>query len=275
MSSTTWFVTGASKGMGRHITEAALAAGHRVVATSRSPEQLTADIGSSDRFLAVPMALTDETEVAAAVHRAEEHFGGIDVLVNNAGYSVLGAVEEFSDAEVRANFDVNVFGLLSVIRAALPSMRRRRRGHILNLASISADVTSPATGVYSATKAAVLMLTEALAEEIAPLGLRATAICPGGVRTDFLDSSSSRRPGRVIDGYDSVRRVLDGLDRLNHRQGGDPALVARALLTLVEQPDPPTRLYLGSDALGAIRHQTSRVRADADRWATLTTSTDG
>lgn len=275
MSSATWFITGASKGMGRHIAEATLAAGHQVVATSRSPERLRAEIGGSERFLAVPMSLSSESAIAEAVQQAEERFDGIDVLVNNAGYSVLGAVEELSDAEVRANFDVNVFALLSVVRAVLPGMRRRGRGHILNMASISADVTSPATGIYSATKAAVLMLTEALAEEIAPFGLHATAICPGGVRTDFLDGSSSRRPERVIDGYRNVRMTLEMLDRLNHRQGGDPTLVARALLGLVEEPDPPTRLYLGSDALGAIRRQTARIRADADRWAELTTSTDG
>ncbi|NMD55321.1 MULTISPECIES: SDR family NAD(P)-dependent oxidoreductase [Tsukamurella] len=266
-----WLVTGASKGIGLEVVKAALASGARVAATTRSPDKLTAEL-DDPHLLALPMQVTDEADVHGAVARVEAELGRIDVLVNNAGYSLLGAVEEVSLEDVRANFDVNVFGVLTVTRAVLPGMRARRSGRILNLASISARVTGPAQGIYSASKAAVLLLTEALDAEIAPLGLHAVAICPGGVRTDFLDASSSRRPATTIDDYASVAGTLAALDRLNHNQGGDPALLARALVTIAAMPEPPTRMYLGADALHAILRTTDAERADAERYADLSRS---
>ncbi|KXP11293.1 short-chain dehydrogenase [Tsukamurella pulmonis] len=266
-----WLVTGASKGIGLEVVKAALASGARVAATTRSPEKLSAELRDPN-LLALAVDLTDERDVRRAVAQVETEFGHIDVLVNNAGYSLLGAVEEVSLEDVRANFDVNVFGLLTVTQAALPGMRDRRSGRILNLASISASVTGPAQGIYSASKAAVLMLTEALAAEVAPLGLHAVAICPGGVRTDFLDSSSSRRPDTAIHDYAAVSRTLAALDRLNHNQGGDPARLAQALVRVATMPDPPTRLYLGDDALRAILGASEQVHADAERYAELSRS---
>ncbi|CAM3629670.1 SDR family oxidoreductase [Tsukamurella ocularis] len=266
-----WLVTGASKGIGLEVVKAALASGARVAATTRSPERLSAELRDPN-LLALAVDLTDERDVRRAVAQVQTEFGHIDVLVNNAGYSLLGAVEEVSLEDVRANFDVNVFGVLTVTQAVLPGMRDRRSGRILNLASISASVTGPAQGIYSASKAAVLMLTEALDAEVAPLGLHAVAICPGGVRTDFLDASSSRRPAAAIDDYAAVAGTLGALDRLNHNQGGDPALLARALVTVSTMPDPPTRLYLGEDALHAILRATDAERADAERYADLSRS---
>lgn len=268
-----WFVTGASKGMGLETARAALDAGARVVATSRDPDRLQQQIGArNDRFLAVSMSLTDPADVARAVAAAVDAFGRIDVLVNNAGYSILGAVEEFTRDEIRHNFDVNVFGLLEVTQQVLPHMRRQGSGHVINLASISANVTGPATGLYSATKAAVLMLTEALAAETGSLGVHATAVCPGGVRTDFLDSSSSRRAAEEIADYGTVRTALQQYDELNHQQGGDPQLVAQALVTLSRMEQPPSRLYLGTDAVQAIEHKARTVLDDARRHRDLSTS---
>lgn len=268
-----WFVTGASKGMGLQIAARALQSGAQVVATSRQPEKLTEQLPSAD-LLAVAMPFTEEG-VDQAVQAAVERFGRIDVVVNNAGYALLGAVEEFSADEVRANFDVNVFGLLTVIQRVLPIMRAQGSGHIVNMASISANVTGPATGLYSATKAAVLMLTEALAAEVAPFGVHATAVCPGGVRTDFLDPSSSRHAERRIDAYAGVQQTLAQYAQLNHRQGGDPARVADAIVELVALPDPPRRLYLGSDALGAIAHESAAVMESVREHRGLSESIDG
>lgn len=272
-----WVVTGASKGMGRQIAEAALRSGAAVAATSRNPRTLQEQLSphDPDLLLAISMSFDEPGDIARAVQEVVDRFGRIDVLVNNAGYALLGAVEDFSRQEVQTNFGVNVFGLLEVTQQVLPVMRAQRSGHVINMASISANVTSPATGLYSATKAAVLMLTEALAYEAAPLGIRATAVCPGGVRTDFLDPSSSRVPEHRIDGYREVDAALRSLENLNHRQGGDPALVAQALLRLVAMDEPPTRLYLGSDALRAILGTCERVAESADRHRSLSLSING
>lgn len=275
-TSTVWLVTGASKGIGSHVVEAALAHGGLVIAGSRHPEQLArwaVEQGTQDRVLSVALDVTDESSVAAAVRVALEQFGRIDVLVNNAGYLLHGGIEELSDAEVRRSFDVNVFGLLNATRAVLAVMREQGAGRVINMASISANVTSPATGLYSATKAAVLMLTEALAEEGQDVGVSATAICPGGVNTDFLDSSSARRADAVIDAYRSVHQAEEGLSRGNHRQGGDPRKVAEAIVEVAGMDRPPRRLYLGEDALGAISKNQSDVIAEVHRHRELSKST--
>lgn len=268
-----WIVTGASKGMGLATVRAALAAGYRVAGTSRDARRLREAVGADDaRFLAVEMTFDSRDSIEAAIGTVLDAFGRVDVLVNNAGYALLGAVEEFSDEEVEANFDVNVFGLLRVTRAVLPTMRAQRSGHVINLASISANVTGPATGLYSATKAAVLMLSEALDAEVEQLGINVTAVCPGGVRTDFLDSSSARHPKKQIDDYLRVRRAQQGYDQLNHRQGGDPELVARAFVQLSQMEEPPTRLYLGGDALNAIVRSSEHVVEEAARYQELSLS---
>lgn len=273
-----WLVTGASKGIGREVVEAALGHGGIVIAGSRHPEELTRwalEHELQDRVLSVALDVTDESSVAEAVHSGLERFGRIDVLVNNAGYLLYGGIEELSDAEVRTSFDVNVFGLLNVTRAVLAVMREQGSGHIIDMASISANVTSPSTGLYSATKAAVLMLTEALADEGRDIGVKATAICPGGVRTDFLDSSSARRAQKVIEAYRSVREAEDSLARGNHRQGGDPRKVAEAIVAVAGMGQPPRRLYLGQDALQAIRRNQSQVIEEVTRHQELSESTTG
>ncbi|NMO02826.1 SDR family NAD(P)-dependent oxidoreductase [Gordonia sp. TBRC 11910] len=270
-----WLVTGASKGIGRDVVRAALSSGARVVAASRDPSSLvewaTAQ-GYAERVLAVAMDVVDEVSVAAGIEAAVDRFGAIDVVVNNAGYLLYGGVEELSADEVRRSFGVNVFGLLNVTRAVLPVMRGRRSGRVINMSSISADVTSPGTGLYSATKAAVQMLSEALDDEARDLGIRSIAVCPGGVRTDFLDASSAQRASTVIDDYTSVHRVERALSAGNHRQGGDPQRVAEVIVELATMDDPPSRIYLGRDALAAIERTEHRVLADVERYRELSES---
>lgn len=201
-------------------------------------------------------------------------YGRIDVLVNNAGYAILGAVEEMSMNEVRANFDVNVFGLLAITQAVLPHMRSQQSGHIINLTSISGSVTGAAQGIYSASKAAVIMIGEALSEEVAPFNIQVTSICPGGVRTDFLDNSSMKRPEKQIAEYHVAAQTMRSLDRLNHNQSGDPALVADVILEVASMKQPPTRLYLGGSALAALQYKVNSIIADANRYVALSESID-
>lgn len=277
--SAVWFVTGASKGIGRSLVEAIVESGDRVIAGSRGPrplDQWATERDIADRVLSIALDVTDEKSVAKAVSEGLERFGRIDVLVNNAGYLMYGAVEELSSAEVQQSFGVNVFGLWNTTRAVLQVMRGQASGHIINMASISANVTSPGSGLYSATKAAVLMLTESLADEAGDIGVKATAICPGGVRTDFLDSSSARRADRIIDDYQSVHRVERALGRANHRQGGDPRKVAQAIIAVTRMDPPPRRLYLGEDALQAITQNQADVMREVKLHQTLSESiTDG
>ena len=278
MSKKVLFVTGASKGIGLEILIKGLEEGYQVVGTSRNAERLTQAVAERapeflEHFLALEMNF-DSKSIQEAVDTIMDRFGSIDILVNNAGYAILGAVEEFSLEEVKSNFDVNVFGLLSVMQAVLPHMRAAKSGHIINLASISGTVTGPAQGVYSATKAAVIMLSEALNDEVAPFNIHVTAICPGGVRTDFLDNSSMKRPQKQIDDYHVVKQTMTGLDRLNHNQSGDPKLVAKAILEVGQMTQPPARLYLGGGALSALQYKINQVVQDANEYAELSMSTD-
>ena len=271
-------VTGASKGIGLEIVLTALDQGYTVVGTSRNAQKLEEAVTAArpqltEHFTAVSMTF-DEASIKETVARIIERFGRIDVLVNNAGFAVLGALEEFSMDEVKANFEVNVFGLLAVMQAVLPQMRAQRSGHIINLASISGTVTGPAQSIYSATKASVIMMSEALADEAAPFNIQVTAICPGGVRTDFLDASSMRRPDKHIADYDVVHRTMEGLGRLNHNQSGDPKRVAQAILSVAAMAKAPRRLYLNSGAVAGLQHKIEEVVTEANQYMDLSLSTD-
>ncbi len=229
-------MTGASKGIGLEVAVAALEKDYRVIATSRNAvtlrDQVLAHVPEAGAdFLALEMAFTEDS-IKMAVKQALDQFGRIDVLVNNAGYGIFGALEEFSLEEVRKNFDVNVFGLLALTQAVLPGMREQKSGHIINLASISGSVTGPVQGIYSATKASVIMMSEALQAEVEPFGIQVTAVNPTGIRTDFLDASSMRRPEKEIKDYEIVQATMSDLARLNHNQGGDPTYLAQAILEL-------------------------------------------
>jgi NAD(P)-dependent dehydrogenase (short-subunit alcohol dehydrogenase family) len=270
-----WFITGASRGLGALIARAALADGNAVVATGRNVAAITERLGESRALLPVALDVTDEAQARAAVAAALEMFGRIDVLVNNAGFGLLAAVEESSDADIRRMYDTNVFGLLNVTRAVLPVMRAQRSGHVVNMSSIGGYRAAAGFGVYSSTKFAVEGITEALYAEMKPLGIHATVVEPGYFRTDFLDASSLVVGKEIIADYDetsgNVRRFAAGM---NHNQPGDPEKLATALVTLADAQTPPLRLPLGTDTLKAIADKNAYVTAETETWKELSRSTD-
>lgn len=273
---TTWFITGASRGFGLEIARQALERGDNVVATARTPRAVEEALAAhADRLLAVPLDVNDEEQARAAVQAAVERFGTIDVLVNNAGRGLLGAVEETSDAEARAVFDTNVFGLLTVTRAVLPVMRARRSGRIVNLSSVGGFVGWAGWGLYCATKFSVEAVTEALRLELAPLGIQATAIEPGPFRTDFLDSSSLHRTERVIEDYQaSAGGMRAWADDSNHAQDGDPVKAAAAILTVARAEEMPARIPLGKASLADVEDKLAGVAREIGTWRDLALSTD-
>ncbi|CAN5312487.1 SDR family NAD(P)-dependent oxidoreductase [soil metagenome] len=269
--SQTWFVTGGSQGLGLVLVDHLLAQGHEVVATSRSLAALADK--ASDRFLPLKMDITDEADVKRAVEAALARFGRIDVLVNNAGYGLLGGVEEIGDAEARAIYDVNVFGLLNVTRALLPSMRANGAGRILNLSSVLGLIAGAGWGLYCSTKLAVEGLSEALAQEIAPFGVKVTLIEPGYFRTNFLNGSlvTAETP---IAAYYGVRAVQDAHVQIAGTQIGDPQRAAEAMVAIAAMDAPPLRQLLGSDAVAYARAKVAGLTAGFDHGEVLSLSTD-
>jgi NAD(P)-dependent dehydrogenase (short-subunit alcohol dehydrogenase family) len=270
-----WFITGASRGFGALITEQALAAGDAVAATARDAASVTRHFGDHPNLLALTLDVTREAQAQAAAEAAIKRFGRIDVLVNNAGFGLLGAVEEATAQEVERVFATNVFGLLAATRAVLPHMRRQRSGHVVNMSSIGGYAASAGWGVYGATKFAVEGLTEALAIELKPLGIHVTAVEPGLFRTDFLDTRSlSVSPRSIADYQDTAGATRERAARFNHAQPGDPAKLAKALLTLVAAPEPPVRMPFGSDTVARIEAKNASVAVELARWRDLAVSTD-
>jgi NAD(P)-dependent dehydrogenase (short-subunit alcohol dehydrogenase family) len=270
-----WFITGASRGFGARIAEQALAAGDAVVATARDPSTITSRLGSHERLLATRLDVTNEAEAHQAAGLAVKKFGRIDILVNNAGYGLLGAIEEASAKETEQLFGTNVFGLLGVTRAVLPHMRRQRSGHIINLSSVGGYTGYPGWGVYGATKFAVEGISEALAGEVAPLGIRVTVVEPGFFRTDFLDETSLARTALEIDDYrETVGKTRAHAADVNHGQRGDPRKLAKAFMQLVTSENPPTRLPLGSDTVERIESKNAHVAQELAAWRKVATSTD-
>ncbi|WP_315131804.1 oxidoreductase [Achromobacter marplatensis] len=270
-----WLITGASRGIGALIAEAALADGNAVIAAGRNVDAIAKRLGESPALLPVVLDVTDEAQAKAAVAAGLARFGRIDVLVNNAGFGLLGAVEESSDADVRRMYDTNVFGLLNVTRAVLPMLRAQRAGHVINLSSLGGYRSGAGFGAYCSTKFAVEGLTEALHAELKPLGIHATVVEPGYFRTDFLDATSLTVAGAIIDDYDAtsgnVRRIAAGL---NHQQPGDPAKLAAAMIILADAATPPLRLPLGTDALRVIAEKNAYVAEETEAWKALAQSTD-
>jgi NAD(P)-dependent dehydrogenase (short-subunit alcohol dehydrogenase family) len=270
-----WFVTGCSTGLGRALATAVLDRGWRAVVTARDPDQVAGLIeGRSGRAMALRLDVTDAAQVKAAVAEAENVFGRIDVLVNNAGYGYLAAVEEGSDAEVRALFDTNVHGLVDVTKAVLPGMRARRTGHIVNISSLGGLAAFGATGYYHATKFAVEGVSESLAAEVAPLGIRVTIVEPGAFRTNW-SGPSMRQSATVIDDYAETAgaRRAATLATYGH-QPGDPARAAEAVITAVESDEPPPRLLLGRAAYDIATARLDTLRTTFDAWRPLTLSAD-
>ncbi|ODP32921.1 oxidoreductase [Pandoraea sp. ISTKB] len=270
-----WFVTGASRGIGALIAEAALADGNAVVSAGRNVTAIVERLGDAAGLLPVTLDVTNEAQAKAAVQAALDKFGRIDVLVNNAGFGLLGAVEESSDEDIRRMYDTNVFGLLNVTRAVLPVMRANRAGHVINISSIGGYRAAAGFGVYSSTKFAVEGITEALHAELKPLGVHVSVVEPGYFRTDFLDTSSLVVAPHIIDDYDATsgavrRRAVE----MNHNQPGDPVKLASAVVTLVDAAEPPLRLPLGTDTLAAIAAKNAYVTQEMQTWEALSASTD-
>lgn len=274
MAQKVWFVTGASRGLGAEIAKAILASGDNLVATARKADALD-HLGKHDNLFNVAMDVTNEPQVQEAVKAALARFGRIDVLVNNAGYGLLGAVEESSAAEVENIYRTNVFGLLNVTRAVLPIMREQRSGHIINMSSLGGYAGYYGWGVYGSTKFAVEGITEAMHLELAPLGIHVTVVEPGFFRTDFLDASSLVSTKTMIPDYaETVGKMRELTGGHNHQQPGNPAKLAQALLKLANTEQPPVRLPLGTDALARIAEKNAFVEKEAERWRTISTSTD-
>ncbi|MDX3775337.1 oxidoreductase [Chromatiaceae bacterium AAb-1] len=271
----TWLITGASRGFGTLITEKILNAGEQVIATARKPETLTERFGQHPNLLAVKLDVNSAEDAAHAAAAGFKRFGRIDILVNNAGYGLLGAVEEASETETENLFRTNVFGVLNVTNAVLPLMRQQNSGHIINISSIGAVQAYVGWGVYGATKFAVEGITEALAQELAPLGIYATVVQPGFFRTDFLDEQSLVRSNRQIADYHQTAGAMRNFaDDYNHAQPGDPVKFAEAIYQLAQAEKPPVRLPLGSDTVARVHEKTGQVLAELEQWLPLSLSTD-
>jgi NAD(P)-dependent dehydrogenase (short-subunit alcohol dehydrogenase family) len=273
-TSKVWFVTGATRGIGAEIVRAALAAGHRVVATGRDVAPIEKRFGASDRLLALSLDVTDEARSQEAVRRAVERFGRVDVLVNNAGYGQLGVFEEVDPARVETQFSTNVIGLFHVTRAVLPVMRAQRSGRILNVSSIGGLVGFVGASVYCASKFAVEGFSESLAMEVAPFGIQVSIIEPGYFRTDFLESTSIRYGDRAIEEYAEVNAATRAYyqDR-NGLQEGDPVKLAAALLRVAEAETLPMRFLVGADAVGLAERKVESLARDIETWRSVSVAT--
>ena len=270
-----WLITGCSTGLGRALAERVLKHGHRCVATARAPEQILDLVRAyPETSMALALDVTDDKQRRDAVARAEEAFGGIDVLVNNAGHGYSAAIEEGEERDIRAMFDTNFFGLAAMTRLVLPGMRSRGNGHIINISSVGGLVSNPASGYYSANKFAVEGLSQALAKEVAPLGIRVTLIEPGPFRTDF-QGRSMNPVTKPIDAYAQTagaRRAQ--LRDSSGKQAGDPARAADAIIKVVESTDPPLHLVLGKIGVQRVRDELRGVLRSIDAWEAVSLATD-
>jgi NAD(P)-dependent dehydrogenase (short-subunit alcohol dehydrogenase family) len=271
----TWFITGASRGFGLRVARLALQRGDNVVATARRAVAVTEALGEHPRLLAVALDVADESQARKAVEAAISQFGRIDVLLNNAGFGLLGAVEEATAEEVEQLYRTNVFGLLAVTRAVLPQMRAQKSGRILNISSIGGYRGSAGFGVYCSTKFAVEGLSEALHSELAPLGVHVTVVEPGYFRTDFLDATSLSVSRNGISDYNGTAgRVREVAGHLNHEQPGDPEKLAKVLVEFADVSNPPVRLPLGSDTVKVIAAKHAADAAILAEWRSVSISTD-
>lgn len=266
-----WFITGAGRGLGLDIARAALNAGNTVIATARSLDKLADALGpNGERLQGIALDVTDSDGATRAVQEAIGRFGNIDVLVNNAGQAQLGWFETISDAHVRRQFEINVFGTMNVARAVLPHMRSRRSGLLITISSVNGLVANPGGSIYSASKFALEGWVEGLAQELAPVGIKSLVIEPGMMRTDFLDASSARHGDIEIADYaDAVAQFRSFIAGANHAQPGDPAELAARIVELAASPAPPARLLFGDDAIEWTSEKLDRlngnVKDSADR----------
>jgi NAD(P)-dependent dehydrogenase (short-subunit alcohol dehydrogenase family) len=270
----TWLITGCSTGLGRALAHAVLEGGHNAVVTARDTAHVQ---GLADDYpataLALPLDVTDPEQVTATVRRAEERFGAVDVLVNNAGYGYRAAVEEGGDADVRQLFATNFFGAVAMIKAVLPGMRARRSGVIASISSIGARISPAGSGYYSATKAALEAMSASLRKEVAPLGITAMVVEPGSFRTDFAGRSLQQSPDAIADYAETAGKRRKENDPTHGTQPGDPAKAAQVIIQAVETPEPPFMLLLGEDAVDGFRAVEQDLRTELDAWEPTSRST--
>lgn len=270
-----WLVSGCSTGIGREIALAALRAGHKVVVTARNEKALDDIVASyPGTALALKLDVTRQEDVDTVVKETIAHWGAIEVLVNNAGYGYLAAIEEGEDEQVRAMFETNFFGALAMIKAVLPGMRQRRSGNIINISSQAGLMSNPGTGYYSATKYAMEAMSEALGKELAPFNIKVSAVQPGPFRTDWSGRSMQQTKNDIADYYEHVgsrRQMITGMDG---KQPGDPRKVGEAVLQLVASDNPPTQLLLGNIVLDAYREKLEGVLSSLDEWEAVTRDAD-
>jgi len=264
-----WFVTGAGKGFGLAIVKAVLASGDKVVATVRTePKNVKEVFGDSPDVLVVRMDVTQQKEVEAAVKKALDRYGRLDVVVNNAGYGIVGAIEEISDEEAKKQYDTNFFGVLNVIRATLPGLRKQRSGHIINFSSLFGYDSIPAWSLYGSTKFALEGISKGLAAELAPFGIHVTALAPGLFRTQFLETGAYLTAAKSISDYDNtaVHQLRDSAGQLHGNQAGDPAKLAHVVVELAAEENPPLHLPVGLDSLQTYRNNAAKTSAEIDQW---------
>jgi NAD(P)-dependent dehydrogenase (short-subunit alcohol dehydrogenase family) len=268
-----WLITGCSTGFGRELVRAVLRHGYRAVATARNPATLAEFAGNPDA-LVMTLDVTLPAQIADVVAQAEARFGAIDVVVNNAGYGYLSAVEEGEDEEVRAMFETNFFGLANVTKAVLPGMRARHRGHVVNISSMGGLIGFPGIGYYNATKFAVEGLSEALAKECAPLGIKVTIVEPGPFRTDWGGRSLKTPKVAIADYAETAGARRAAIEGYSGQQPGDPVRAAEAIIAAVTAPEPPLHLVLGRPALDAINAKVKEFSAELDAWKVTTLGAD-
>ncbi|MFA6060594.1 MAG: oxidoreductase [Taibaiella sp.] len=268
----TWFITGSSRGLGRSITGAVLAKGDNVAATARNPQQLEAFVNQyPDQIIALPLDVTNKVQIDKAVKETIEKFGRIDVLVNNAGVGITGAIEEFSNEQMESQLQINLNGPIDVTRAVLSYMRKQRSGSIFNVSSVGGRVGSAGFSMYQAAKFGLQGFTEVLAQEVAHLGIKVTSIEPGGIRTDWAVASMTY--AEPIDDYKNILQPLkDYLKTI--KPMGNPDKAAQVIIELIEHPEPPVHLLLGSDAVTILESVEIKRKAELEKWKHISISTD-
>lgn len=270
-----WLVTGASKGLGLTLVNKLLATGYKVAATSRDLNALKEAVNNtSANFLPLEVDLTNPISVEKAIQITNETFGRLDVIVNNAGYGIGGAIEELSQEEILQSFNVNVFGTINVIEKAMPYLRAQRSGYFINVSSIAGFAPAIGWSIYSAAKHAIVGLSEVLAEDVKSLGIKVTVVAPGAFRTQFLSEDSLVMSKNKIEDYREIRESHARYDAMNGKQLGDPEKAAQVFIDLAESDDPPVRLYLGSDAYKRASGKIETISSDLEKWKDVSLSTD-
>lgn len=270
-----WFITGASRGIGFEVTKLLLDKGYKVVATARNPKTIEAALGSQANLLILSLDVTKQLDADNAITKAKEHFGKIDVLVNNAGYGQLDWFENNSDGQIRQQFETNVFGVMNVTRAVLPIMRTQGSGNIFTISSVSGLFSVAGASIYASSKFAVEGFMEGLTQELKPFGIYCTLIEPGFFKTDFLDSSSLKYGDKSLPEYaETLAKFKEWHDNMNHEQVGDPTKLGEVLIQLSTLQEPPVRFAAGSDAVNVVIEKANDLKANAEKYQTLSSSTD-